>query len=306
MKATDLYHRFYYQATGVYSPHYIPDDLYYNIIDRQFNRRIEAETLDNKCLYAILFPKAHLPATIGYRINGTWVNDTYHPIGIAKLKDKISKQNEIVFKLAQTGYGGKGVHFVSGSTIVEDAMSLASSTKEDIVIQKIITQHPEIAKLNPESINTVRCISFLSQGKAVVYSSVLRMGVNGNRVDNASSGGITCGITMSGRLKPVAYSPNGSRFYKHPTSGINFETIVVPGFSESIALVEQLHESFPMFRLISWDIAIDETAMPLLIEGNFKQGDLGFHQLNNGPLFGDDQEKVLSESNGKYQISVRL
>ena len=48
-------------------------------------------------------------------------------------------------------------------------------------------------------------------------------------------------------------------------------------------------------RLISWDLAIDENAQPLLIEGNLTFGELDFHQMCNGPIFGDLTEEVLKD-----------
>lgn len=51
----------------------------------------------------------------------------------------------------------------------------------------------------------------------------------------------------------------------------------------------------PHFRLVSWDIAVDNENNPVLVECNLKFGQLDFHQLNNGPLFGDDTEIILDE-----------
>ena len=48
-------------------------------------------------------------------------------------------------------------------------------------------------------------------------------------------------------------------------------------------------------RLISWDFAIDENGEPMLIEMNISYGELDFHQLCNGPIFGDKTEDVLNE-----------
>ena len=47
--------------------------------------------------------------------------------------------------------------------------------------------------------------------------------------------------------------------------------------------------------MISWDIAIGEDELPVLIEANLYFGQLDFHQLNNGPLFGEDTEEILHE-----------
>lgn len=51
----------------------------------------------------------------------------------------------------------------------------------------------------------------------------------------------------------------------------------------------------PQFRLLSWDIAVDEDNSPILIEVNMYSGELDFHQLNNGPVFGCETEAVLKE-----------
>lgn len=55
----------------------------------------------------------------------------------------------------------------------------------------------------------------------------------------------------------------------------------------------------PHFRLISWDFAVDIDHEPVMIEANLRYGELDFHQLNNGPLFGKDTRKILDEVFGK-------
>lgn len=47
--------------------------------------------------------------------------------------------------------------------------------------------------------------------------------------------------------------------------------------------------------MISWDIATDENGQPIMIEANLTNGELDFHQLCNGPLFGDDAPKILKK-----------
>ena len=49
------------------------------------------------------------------------------------------------------------------------------------------------------------------------------------------------------------------------------------------------------FRLISWDVAIDENAEPVLIEANLQMGDIDILQPVNGPLFGELTDDVLRE-----------
>ncbi len=298
-KLTYQFHEFYTLATGHFDSRYIPDDLYINLIDAWFNKRGQAKVLDNKCLYARLFPHAKQPNTIAYRMNGTWLDGEYNIIGIDKLTELLNNEEEAVVKLATGSMGGHGVSFLSGEDLAQQVFEKLSASKCDFVIQKVLTQHPVLAGLNPYSVNTIRHISFLENGKVTVYSSILRMGINNSRVDNASSGGITCGITESGRLKSVAYAVTGAKYEKHPSSGIAFDTITVPSFEKSLRFVESIHQTLPLFRLLSWDIAIDYNGDPVLLEPNLYRGGLDFHQLNNGPLFGEDQDRILSEINWK-------
>ena len=47
--------------------------------------------------------------------------------------------------------------------------------------------------------------------------------------------------------------------------------------------------------MVSWDFAIDEKGEPILIEMGTSFGGLNFHQICNGPVFGDMTEDVLKE-----------
>lgn len=165
----------------------------------------------------------------------------------------------------------------------------------DLVVQEPIKQCKELNSVNSSSVNTVRILTLLRNKEVKAYSAVLRMGIDGAKVDNASSGGITCGINSDGTLKDVAYSAKGVKYELHPTSGVNFGTIKIPSYGKAVDLVKSIHPRLGHFKLVSWDIAIDEYNEPVLIEANLHYGELDFHQLNNGPLFGDDTEEILNE-----------
>lgn len=125
-------------------------------------------------------------------------------------------------------------------------------------------------------------------------STVLRMGVGGKKVDNASAGGITCGVKENGQLKDIAFNAHGERFDQHP-QGYHFNNCIVPGYREAVEMVIHCHEKMGHFRLVSWDVAIGEFGEPILIEANLRNGECDFHQFNNGPLFGNLTDQVLKE-----------
>ena len=101
-------------------------------------------------------------------------------------------------------------------------------------------------------------------------------------------------MDKQGNLKNIAYNDYGDVFKQHPTTGEHYEEHHVPGYDKLIKLAETLHDRFLNFtRLISWDFAIDADGDPILIEMNATHGGISFHQMCNGPLFGDLTDEVL-------------
>ena len=290
-------HLFYTLKTGHFCKNYIPDSIYTCIIDPFFNNWQMASVLDNKCYYPMLFKNVELPEMTAYRLNGFWYNCRGKNIDINEAISLSMKEEECFIKKATDSWGGLGVYYFNSSDSSEtDLMNILGNMPCDLVIQKAIKQSKVLAAINEDSVNTIRIISFLSKDGAVkIYSSILRMGIKGAKVDNASSGGISVGILADGKLKQVAFSNTGIKYLEHPTSHAKFDDYSIPNFEKMQDMVRSLHPQFPYFRLISWDIAVREDNEPVLIEANFCDGELDFHQLNNGPLFGNDTEQILSE-----------
>lgn len=138
------------------------------------------------------------------------------------------------------------------------------------LFQERIEQHPAMSALHPASVNTVRIISFLRDGKPVVFCASARMGTGGRAVDNWSTGGLTIGVdAQTGELQPEAFfKPGyGGRIAQHPDTGVVFKGLRVPHFREAAQFVLHLHEYLPQIHSVGWDIAIS-TRGPVVLEGN--------------------------------------
>ena len=296
------FHRFFTEKTGVFYPDYIPIDLYVGHIDPYFNDLRAVKFIDNKCYYDSWFHQFPQPYLVLKRANGIWLDHFGKPVDDEKMKAIIADEKEGLFvKKAEDSLGGLGVTFVdSTSDAHEKIVNLAQQIKCDIVIQRKLTQHAEIAKFNSSSVNTYRIYSILRRdGSVKVYSSVFRIGVGDAKVDNYASGGVSCGIDSDGTLKKYAYNKNGDRTETHPHSGIVFEGCKLPSYDKAVELVKQAHLTLPHFRSVSWDIAINEEGNPVLIEANLSRGSIDLLQLSNGPLFGEDTKDILDEVFGK-------
>lgn len=273
---------------------YMPEDFYALFIDEYFGNPQHSNPCDDKNLYDLYFYDINKPRTIFRKVKGLFLDEMYREITLDRVVGLAREQGEVIIKPSRFSYSGRGLMFWSPSKCDEASLRDYLLDCGDVVCQEVLKQHPEMSKLNPTSLNTVRIMSILFHGTVYVLSSVVRMGMKGKRVDNFTNGGIGSGIKPNGQLKNVAYDYQANRYDKHP-SGTVFESVTIPNFSECVDLVAYLTKRIiSISRLISWDLAIDESGHPSLVEINFPGG-LDIHQLCNGPIYGDMTEEVLKE-----------
>ena len=275
--------------------YYIPDIIFHSEIDLHFTAARRCDDLDDKNLYDLFFHGVKMPRTVVRKINGEYLDEDYQVITLDQAVELCVEAGQVVYKEARLSLGGHGVHFydLSGNDAVQELRSRL--TKEDnINVQRVINQHECLNNIHRNSINTVRIMSLMLDGKVHLLSSVLRMGRDGSRVDNACSGGIVCGINEDGTLKEFAYNTRGAHWDKHP-QGLTFKGYKIVGYDKCCELVKTLAGRLSTAtQLVSWDLAVGEDGEPVLIEANFTWGEIDFHQLCNGPILGDLTQEVLS------------
>ena len=173
------------------------------------------------------------------------------------------------------------MRFFDESIPSADRLKIIES-QPDVIVQDVVGQHPSLAAFSRYSLNTMRYVTFISQqGDIQLLSTVLRMGVNNDRVDNARAGGCFCGIDAQGRLRPTGHNLKGEAFKSHPDSGIVFKDFTIPCYQECKKLVMTLAPRFyGISRLISWDLALDVSGSPLLVEANMTYGGCNIPQVN--------------------------
>ena len=109
-------------------------------------------------------------------------------------------------------------------------LKFLKKTKSPYLLQELLDQIEALTALNPSSINTVRCLSYIdNSGHAQVVGATLRIGVGTGVVDNASSGGIFCGLDINRKcLHAYALNKKGDLFTSHPNSLIEFRGYEIP------------------------------------------------------------------------------
>lgn len=297
LKPTQEYLSLYNYNNQDFDPKYIPDDMYYADIDTYFNNGIDCMSLDDKNMYDLYFPDIKQPKTIARKHGNIYTDELYNIINLEDVLARCIKQSSVIIKKSTLSNGGKNIIFWHTEDGINDLKS-AIQGSSNLIIQEIIKQHNDIGKIHPNSLNSIRILSLTRNNSVHILSSIIRMGANGANVDNGHSGGIFVGLDENGRFKDTAYTyMSGQKFqHKHPTTNIPFTDCRVPNYDRCLELVKKLAPRLCRFsRLTSWDLSVDESGEPVLIEVNLAYGGLFFHQISNGPVFGELTKEILEE-----------
>ena len=296
------WHRMYTCKTGTFDPSYIPSDFHFYYVEQEkIDFEYHRAFLDKNYIDIVLPTIKHPPVLIR-KIHGFYLDKNFRDIGLDSAVDLIydNREDGVVVKISIGSFGGSGVSFLDGSSTKDDIREALTKAK-DIHVEKVIQQHPEMAKMNPSSVNTVRFITAIIDGQPILLSSCVRIGNAGSKVDNISSGGASCGIKDDGTLKSYGFTHRGDRVEQHP-NGFKFSEGRIPNYEHVLEEVKRLHMCVPMFGFINWDICIDPSGEPVLVEYNVGGGNLDFHQYNNGPVYGQYREKIVSDAFKDFTI----
>ena len=210
------------------------------------------------------------------------------------------KDTERVMYKPIAGHRGYGV----------EAIYLTPETMKDIydrlvtypegVVEAFIKQHPEMCKLSPTSVNSLRFVTFSSNKKPVtpdgkmmdIAYSIVRFGREGSIVDNLHSGGMVANVDLeTGCLATDGADRNGDLWIEHPDTGVTIKGFKVPYFEEAREMVKEAIATRKVEGYIGWDIAISENG-PMLLEVNDRPGSDG---LQTAPAQAKQGMKYLME-----------
>ena len=294
--------RYYTYITGKFDPRYIPDVLQHTRIDQHFNNRKLGYGFNDKNYYSLIFQGVRQPHTVIRKIGGLLFDGDYNQIDLKKAETLLLMRNEVIVKPSQESGGGRDIAFYDTQADADELTRVLTDKEYDnYIIQDIVRQHHELGKMHPESLNTVRIYSLMSDDGVHVLSASLKMGAGSSRLDNVErNSGIIAGVKDNGKLKDTAYFDlySGKTTDRHP-DGMLLSDIEVPEFDSMIETVKRLAQYAGNFRMIGWDMSVDEGGDIVLIEANMRKAGIGPIQCLHGPFYGDLTERVLNEVFGR-------
>lgn len=291
----DLYER-NAQLTENELINYIPEFFFYRLFLAYHDSNKYGVLVDEKNITEQIFRSLDInqPKTLYKLINNNLYDINMNNKSIENFRKdlQVNKYNKIFVKPVN-GQGGNGIYVfhrnedgIYKSSVDEqltEEFLMEIGNKCDYIFQLAVSQDKRISDIYPNSVNTFRIATENKSGKVRIICATLRIGKDGNEVDNGSQNGLVLGIDIdTGRIKEVAMTRKGERFYKHPDTGFVFKDYEIPEWNKIKTFAMGSASKLAQFTYLGWDIALSEDG-PLAIETNLNFG-LDHYQASLGGL----------------------
>lgn len=290
------WHQYLYSRNGIWSEKYIPTSIYNSEIIYRLNKFQFCNAYVDKGVYDVWFHDINRPKTIIKNVNGFFY-DGQRTITLGEAIDRCANLNEAIIKPSLGGTWGIGVKLIKtmGGVLVDSDQTvkqLFDSYQKNFIIQERFEQHPDLAKLNPTSLNTIRVMSYRRNDEVLILYAVIRIGRENQIIDNETAGGIKADIDLTtGCIKGNAVGNPKEATMSYTDVGTFINGYRLPCFNKLLDTVKEMHLRLPYFNLIGWDMTVDTNGVPALIEWN-RAPELS--QVAHGPAFGELTEDILT------------
>jgi hypothetical protein len=298
---TPIWHLAFAKITGKQDVRFIPGQVWNDQVLPFLNDLSLRPAFLDKNLSDIFLDAGRTPATILKRMHGNYYKGTTQLTrqdAVSHLTSFGGKRFIIKGSRTDNGLGIRMLE-IAGEKFLVNGEERQIADLEDLygnnfLVQEMIVQHQDLAKIHPQSVNTIRVVTLRWREEITVLMSIARFGIGGGLNDNLGSGGIACGIDSDGRLMDRAFDIEGNVYSEHPTTGFRFENRAsVPSHDRACEFARDLHRQIFHFDIVSWDIAIARDGAPIFLEVNFRGGCDSYQIVVGRPLFGNLTEEIL-------------
>ncbi len=193
---------------------------------------------------------------------------------------------------------GKGIKIVHDG--YKDGLfeTLMKECDGKFIAEELIRQSQEMGKFHPDSVNTVRIPTYRLDDEVLILHPFMRMGQNGNCVDNGGAGGLICPIDMETTGIIAAFDEIGHRYQVHPDTGEPIVGFQIPRWDELIQLSKRLADITPENRYTGWDFALTDAGW-VIVEANYYGQFVGW-QIHSEGGFRTEINDIMHRMGLKY------
>lgn len=294
------WHKLYTAISRKFDYQYFPELLYTPEYQRQYNSPDYYKAIADKNLLPLLIKGSkcsQTPETLFYSSNGILLDSNHNKIDLQRCVEILKKEKRVFLKPSVDSNSGNGCFVYD---VDQESLSVAQLEKilkplgKDFVVQKIIKNQKDIEAINPSSLNTFRIITYTINGIIKASPVILRVGVNGNYLDNAHAGGVFVAIDNEGNVISNGKNEFGLDLEVHPDTNIRFKGYKIKNVRKMIDSVIKAAYLIPHVGVIDWDVTLNEKEEPVIVEANTYNGSIWLIQMSHGvSVFGEDTKDIL-------------
>lgn len=271
---------------GEFVEGWIPENYFMRVVAPSwpYFSHIDAKVITRRILAIENIPD------LAYHIDGSWIDREHRPLEESGLKHRLFANADAIFVKLDRGMRAQGVRKVTRDAFEPQQLAALGN----FVVQSAIGQHPFFDQFTPDSVATLRITTLKPRGQpARNRASILRLGRDGGTLVTPENAIRVPVIDDRGTLSERANDAGWASLTAHPDSHVAFSGQRIPGYEAAVAMCERLHDESPFSILIGWDIAIDRSGDPVLMEWNQRRPGIAFCEASLGPCFeGLDWENV--------------
>lgn len=308
------WHRLYQSFTGVFNEEYIPEILFSTKYEPKASSQDYAHVLSDKTHTDLFSANVHnvsRPKIYGTYCNFVYFDNDKQVYTEDEFINMLADVGEVIIKPTQDTNSGNGVQLLDVHNCIDTRTNLALDEiingyqGKPFQVQQRVINHESIRKLYPHALNTFRIITYIWKGKVYHCPVTLKIGRDGNFLDNVHAGGMFIHVNDDGVLYDTAYTEFQITFTSHPDTGTVFKGYQIPYVRELIKTAKIMHLNSPNVSCVSWDLAIDHQDKFILVEANLKSHSTWFPQMASGKaLFGENTAEILQYISSKRKKQI--
>ena len=160
-----------------------------------------------------------------------------------------------------------------GATVANAAFTIPA---HGLLVEEMPVQHPQMDRLNPHCINTVRFCTYTDRDAVNILLAAPRSARGAHFVDNVAAGGIIMAADLATGIITSDGVDEMARFYpNHPLTGVRLKGFQIPNWDKALALVRRAARrlyAVPQCRYLGWDVGFLSEERVAIIECNWRQG----------------------------------
>lgn len=274
----------YTESRGQFVEGWLPHDYFRYVLVPQISSASEVGISEYKTYDYQIFGDFALKPLFVF-ISGMFLTAEFDSVEEEQVKKTLLEYDATIVVKEDRGIQGSQVLIIHSSEFKTETLMPGRG----YVIQPYVKQYKVLNDLYSDSVNTLRVTTFIQKdGTVLVKYVVLRFGIDGIKVDNISAGGYFLYFDADGNPSKSAYDKMGlSVGERHKNSGYLFADLKLPMFQEAVNACKSAHKKYPYDRMVGWDVCINDSGKPILLEWNTNPGFALFESVV-GPLFPDD------------------